>query len=81
MMNGIKAANAKDFKSSEEALLKALQLAGSFPAGDPRIGTIWNTLGLVYKEEKKYSEAQKAFEKALGVMEKPLVQTVSMSPT
>ena len=70
VMGGLKAAGVKDYKSSEELLLKASQLAGQFPAGDPRSGTTLNTLGLVYREEKKNADAEKAFDKALALLER-----------
>jgi tetratricopeptide (TPR) repeat protein len=68
--SGIQAATARDYPASETALLRAAQLCQQFPGGDARIGTTFNTLGLVYKEEKKFPEAQKAFEKALDVLQK-----------
>jgi tetratricopeptide (TPR) repeat protein len=68
--SGVRAASARDFAGSEELLLKALRVAGTFPPGDPRTGTTSNTLGLVYKEEKKYSEAEKTFGQALGILQK-----------
>ena len=51
-------------------LQKALKTTERFPANDPHTGTTLNTLGLIYREEKKYSDAEKAFEKALGILEK-----------
>ncbi len=65
---GVQAARARDFASSEELLQKALKVAATFPAGDARTGTTFNTLGLVYKEERKYGEAEKTFEQALGIL-------------
>jgi tetratricopeptide (TPR) repeat protein len=70
LAEGIRAASAKDFRSSEELLLKAVQMSQQLPAGDPRTGTMLNTLGLVYREEKKYGDAEKAFEKAHAILEK-----------
>src|SRR6185503_17967867 len=65
-----RAAAAKDFKSSEELLQRAVKITSRFPAGDARVGTTQNTLGLVYREEKKYAEAAKAFESALMMLER-----------
>jgi tetratricopeptide (TPR) repeat protein len=70
LFGGIGAASRKDYRRSEELLLKAVQLASQFPAGDPRTGATFNTLGLVYREEKKNGNAEKAFEKALVILEK-----------
>ncbi len=67
---GIQAAGAKDFASSEELLLNALKVTATFPSGDPRTGTTFNTLGLVYREEKKYAESEKAFTQAMGILQK-----------
>jgi tetratricopeptide (TPR) repeat protein len=65
-----RAATAKDFRSAEELLQRATRITARFPAGDPRTGTTQNTLGLVYKQEKKYAEAEKAFRNALTMLEK-----------
>ena len=70
VLSGIQAAGAGNFANSEASLLKATQLAEHFPPGDPRTGTTLNTLGLVYKEEKKYGDAEKTFQQALGILEK-----------
>jgi tetratricopeptide (TPR) repeat protein len=67
---GATAAMAKEFGSAEASLLKAVAVAEKFPAGDPRLGTALNTLGLVYREERKYSDAEKSFEKSLAILEK-----------
>jgi tetratricopeptide (TPR) repeat protein len=67
---GLQAASVKDFRSAEELMLNALKLTATFPPGDPRTGTTYNTLGLVYREEKKYGEAEKAFGQALGILQK-----------
>jgi tetratricopeptide (TPR) repeat protein len=67
--NGLNAITVKDYPKAEEQLLKAIQVTGEFPAGDRRTGTTWNTLGLVYREEKKYPDAQRVFVKALVIFE------------
>ncbi len=69
MTNGINAVTAKDYPKAEEQLQQALQMTGQFPAGDGRIATNLNTLGLVYREERKYPEAEKVFGKALTIFE------------
>jgi tetratricopeptide (TPR) repeat protein len=65
-----RAATAKDFKSAEDLLQRAVKVTSRFPSGDPRTGTTQNTLGLVYREEKKNAEAAKAFESALTMLER-----------
>jgi tetratricopeptide (TPR) repeat protein len=65
-----RAAGAKDYKSAEDLLLRAVKITARFPAGDARVGITQNTLGLVYQEEKKYGDATKAFENALTMLER-----------
>lgn len=65
-----RAADAKDFKSAEELLQRAVKVTSRFPPGDPRAGITQNTLGLVYRDEKKYAEAAKAYESALTLLER-----------
>jgi tetratricopeptide (TPR) repeat protein len=70
MLSGVSAASSRNYAKAEELLTKAIAEAAQFPPGDPRPGTALNTLGLVYKEQKKYGDADKAFEKALAILEK-----------
>ncbi|HVW10235.1 MAG TPA: tetratricopeptide repeat protein [Bryobacteraceae bacterium] len=65
-----RAASAKDYKAAEDLLQRATRIADRFPAGDPRTGTTQNTLGLVYRDEKKLGDAEKAFQNALTMLEK-----------
>jgi tetratricopeptide (TPR) repeat protein len=67
MASGINAITAKNYATAEEQIQKALGITAQFPPGDARIGTTLNTLGLIYREERKYPEAQKAFEKTLVI--------------
>jgi tetratricopeptide (TPR) repeat protein len=69
IVQGLHAAGAKDYPKAEQALLKALEAARHFGAEDSRVGTTLNTLGLVYRAEKKYSEAEGAYRHALAIME------------
>jgi tetratricopeptide (TPR) repeat protein len=70
MTAGINAITAKDYSKAEDQLQKALQITAQFPAGDTRTGFTLNTLGLTYREEKRYIDAERAFEKALVIFEK-----------
>ena len=70
LTGGVRAVAARNYPGAEEFLLKALHLTEQFPAGDPRTGTTLNTLGLVYREERKFGDAEKAFEKAMDIFEK-----------
>ncbi len=66
----VRAGMSHNLPKAEQLFLQAVREADRFPAGDPRSGTTWNSLGLIYREEKKYADAEKAFEKALTILEK-----------
>jgi len=70
VLDGIRAATLGNLSNAEDLLSKAVGAAGKFPPGDARTGSTLNTLGLVYKDEKKYGDAGKTFAKALAIMEK-----------
>jgi tetratricopeptide (TPR) repeat protein len=63
------AAGAKDYPKSKALFDKALHEAQRFGPADPRIGATLNSLGLVYRSEKKLNEADAAFRRALPIME------------
>ncbi len=69
VMEALRAAGAKDYPKAEQAFSKALQEAAKFGSDDTRVGTTYNDLGLVYRAEKKYSEAEGAYRRALDIME------------
>lgn len=62
-------AKAQNYAASEQAFLKALREAEKFGTNDVRVGSTLNSLGLVYRAEKKYSEAEAAYRRALGIMQ------------
>jgi hypothetical protein len=64
----VRAGMAKDLPKAEQLFLQAVQVTSQFPPGDARTGTTYNSLGLVYREEKKYPDAEKAFDKALEIL-------------
>jgi tetratricopeptide (TPR) repeat protein len=68
-MEALRAAGAKDYPKAEQAFLKALQEAEKIGPDDSRVGTTLNDLGLVYRAERKYSEAEGAYRRALNIME------------
>jgi tetratricopeptide (TPR) repeat protein len=70
MLAATRAASAKDYKSAEELLHRATQITSRFSTGDPRVGVTENTIGLIYRDEKKYAEAGKAFQNALTLFER-----------
>lgn len=67
--DGIIAAN-KDLAKSEQFFLAATRTAEAFGPNDPRLGTSFNSLGLVLKAELRFADAERAFMKALGILEK-----------
>jgi len=75
---GLRAAAVRDYPTAEQSLLKALREAESFGPDDVRIGSTLNTLGLVYRAEKKYSEAESVYRRALVIMEGAYGQSVDV---
>jgi tetratricopeptide (TPR) repeat protein len=69
VMDALRAAGTRDYPKAEQAFSKALQEAVKFGPDDTRVGTTLNDLGLVYRAEKKYSEAEGAYRRALDIME------------
>src|SRR6185437_6539546 len=69
VMEALQAAGAKNYPRAEKSFLAALQEAKKFGVTNVRVGTTLNTLGLVYRAEKKYSDAEAAYKRALIIME------------
>jgi tetratricopeptide (TPR) repeat protein len=69
-MQGLYAAGAKDYPKAEQTFQKALQEAERFGAQDPRVGTTLNSMGLVYRAEKKFTESDSSYRHALAILEK-----------
>ena len=65
----LQAAGEHDYPKAEQLFVRALHEADSFGPGNVRIGSTLNTLGLVYRAEKKYSESEGAYRRALVIME------------
>ncbi len=63
------AAKAQAYAASEQAFLKALREAEKIGPNDVRVGSTLNSLGLVYRAERKYSDAEAAYRRALGIMQ------------
>jgi tetratricopeptide (TPR) repeat protein len=63
-------AGAKDYAKAEQTFLKAVREAERFGADDWRVGVTLESLGQVYTAGKKFSEAESAFHRALGIVEK-----------
>ncbi|HEX4273953.1 MAG TPA: tetratricopeptide repeat protein [Bryobacteraceae bacterium] len=66
---GMRAAGAHDYAKSEQELVKALHEAQRFGALDARVGTTLNSLGLVYRAEKKYGDAEASYRRALIIIQ------------
>lgn len=69
MSQAMSAAGRNDYPRAEQLLLKARQESEKFGPRDGHVGTTLNTLGLVYRAEKKFSEAEAAYRRALDIME------------
>jgi tetratricopeptide (TPR) repeat protein len=70
VMRALNLASSGDYPKAEQAFTQALHEAEKFGAGDARVGTTLNSLGLVYRAEKKYSESESAYRKALVILER-----------
>jgi tetratricopeptide (TPR) repeat protein len=69
VVEALKAAGEHDYPRAEQAFVKALHEAANFGPRDIRTGSTLNSLGLVYRAEKKYTEAEAAYRRALVIME------------
>jgi tetratricopeptide (TPR) repeat protein len=69
VIEALKAAGEHDYPKSEQAFMKALHESENFGPQDIRTGSTLNSLGLVYRAEKKYSDAEAAYRRALVIME------------
>ena len=67
---GLRAAQVKNYSNAEKLLVRAAEEAQKFGDSDSRLGTTLNTLGLVYRDDGKASEAETLFRRALSIIEK-----------
>jgi len=70
VMQALTAAGAEDFSKAEQLFQRSLHEAERFGPNDPRMGTTLNSLGLVFKAEKRYADADSAFRRSLAILEK-----------
>lgn len=70
VMQALYAAGSNDLPKAEQIFQRALREAEKFGAADARTGTTLNSIGLVYKSEKRYGDAETSFRKALTILEK-----------
>jgi tetratricopeptide (TPR) repeat protein len=69
MSQALDALNTNSYPAAEQIYREAVRETGNFRPNDPRRGSTLNSLGLVLRAEKKYTEAEAAFRKALPIMQ------------
>jgi tetratricopeptide (TPR) repeat protein len=69
VVQALRAAGEHDYPKAEQTFVKAVREAESFGPNDIRLGSTLNSLGLVYRAEKKYGDAEGAYRRALAIME------------
>ena len=62
--------SSKEYLKSEQTFALAVHEAERFGPQDARVGTSLNSLGLVFRDEKKFAEAEAAYRRALVILEK-----------
>jgi tetratricopeptide (TPR) repeat protein len=72
IMSGRAAYKRGDYADAEQIFLRALETAETFGRDDARIALTLNDLGLLFKAQGRYGEAETALERALPIMEKAL---------
>jgi len=78
MMDAMKAAGDHDYPKSEQVFVKALHQSETFGPSDVRTGSTLNSLGLVYRAEKKFSDSEGAYRRALVIMEAAYGESVDV---
>jgi tetratricopeptide (TPR) repeat protein len=61
---------ARDYRHAETLFLQALHEAERFGEDDPHVATTLTSLGLNYRHQRKFSEAESAWRRALTIIEK-----------
>jgi tetratricopeptide (TPR) repeat protein len=79
MVVAMKALGSKNYAAAEQAYLRALREAETFAPNDARRGSTLNSLGLVYRAEKKYSESEAAYRRALPIMQAAFGDSVDVA--
>lgn len=69
VVQALYASGENQYAKAEQLFLKAVHEAERFGLKDARVGTTLNSLGLVYRAEKKYSDAENAYRRALVILE------------
>ena len=61
---------SKEYLRAEQTFALAVHEAERFGPQDARVGTSLNSLGLTFRDEKKFAEAEAAYRRALVILEK-----------
>jgi tetratricopeptide (TPR) repeat protein len=64
------AAGSGDYSKAEQIFLKAVHEAERFGADDARVGSTLESLGQVYNAERKFTDAESAYRRAMGILAK-----------
>lgn len=70
VMQALYAASSNHYTEAEAIFVHAMHEAERFGMEDARVGTTLNSLGLIYRAEKKYADAEASYHRALGILEK-----------
>jgi tetratricopeptide (TPR) repeat protein len=68
VVKGTYAKDANDLAKAESIFLQALHEAEHFGADDARVATTLNDLGEVYRQEKKFTDAEGAYKRAYTIV-------------
>jgi len=79
VLQALDAAGKKDFAKAEQIFLVALKQAEAFGPQDERVGITLNSLGLVYRAEHKYSEAEGAYRRGLVMIEQTYPNSIDVA--
>ncbi len=79
VLQGLDAAGKKDFSKAEQSFLKALRQAEAFGPQDTRVGVTLNSLGLLYRAEHKYADAETAYRRAIAIIERAYPDSIDVA--
>jgi tetratricopeptide (TPR) repeat protein len=79
VVEGLKAAEMNDYPKAEQEFLKAVREAEIFGPRDSRVGVTLNSLGLAYRAEHKYSDAESSYRRGLAIIEIALPNSIDVA--
>ena len=79
VVQALDAAGKNDYAKAEQSFLKALREAEAFGPQDARVGITLNSLGLVYRAEHKYSDAEGAYRRGLAIIERTYPNSIDVA--